>query len=486
MKKVIILLLFLLIIPLYVSAELSTNLNIVTVMNKQTKTLVDSKTYVDTDGNTVVPDDKGYATVKYAYNNYHRIIREEFFDEHDKPVNCIDGYYSKINKYDGWNLISSEYYDVQGKLVNGPDGYARQETTYFKKRHESTWYYDAEGRPVGSHRISEYEIIKLKTCLISDSWYDPDNQLISGPNGYARVEYEYDGTMVSKISYIAADGSLYYMPSEGYAKVITSYNKNKVSARYYYGEKDELIAGPEGYAYVLYTHQKDYDTEMYYNADGSLFFTDEGICGVEIHSLGNNQTDKYFFVDENLKGKCNEGYYKTRIFTTVQGLIKTQIYYDANDQFMIVDSLGFAKVKYTYKLNTIESEEYYGTDGKLIRSNEGYAVLHNTVTKAGITKTEYFDVDGKTRVSGPEGYAQVEYQIENKNIMITIAFFAAIALIDSINLLSMGIAKTRIKYAEKYQKVLDVTGISNLIYVAVSIAEPTPAIRSIIVMCHKT
>ncbi|MBO4441407.1 hypothetical protein J5834_04740, partial [bacterium] len=47
----------------------------------------------------------------------------------------------------------------------------------------------------------------------------------------------------------------------------------------YYGADDELIAGPDGYAYAEYSYPKGgYKKAMYYNADGSLFFTKKGIC----------------------------------------------------------------------------------------------------------------------------------------------------------------------------------------------------------------
>ena len=95
MRKIIVLLLFLLIIPIYSGAEISTNLNIKTVQNRQTPSLIERRTYVDAEGNTVVPDDKGYATIRYIYSR--RILtREECLDENDKLVNCSDGYAYKV------------------------------------------------------------------------------------------------------------------------------------------------------------------------------------------------------------------------------------------------------------------------------------------------------------------------------------------------------------------------------------------------------
>ena len=69
MKKlsVLLILMILVIVPLGVYAELSTNLNVVKVPVSNNRRLTDSETYTDAEGNVVVPSDKGYATKKYEY-----------------------------------------------------------------------------------------------------------------------------------------------------------------------------------------------------------------------------------------------------------------------------------------------------------------------------------------------------------------------------------------------------------------------------------
>ena len=415
MRKILILLLMLLVVPLYAFAELSTNLNVVTVMNKQLRTLPDSKTYVDADGNVVVPDDKGYATVKYTYHG-RVLVKEEYLDKNGKPVNCVDGYSCKVNKYNRYTLLGVEYYDAQGKPANGPQGYARQEIKYEKRKHKSTWNYDAEGNPVGSHRISEYKYYGMKIQLVSDTWYDTDGNLTPGPKGYARVEYEYDGDMTTRLSYIAADGSLYYLSSAGYAQVTATYKNKKVISMHYYGKDNELVAGPDGYAYMLCTHQNNTDTEMYYNADGTPYFNEQGLCGIGTTTYADYRKEEFYFIGEGLRGPCDLGYYKIRIYSNARRQETARVYLDQNDQMMIVDSLGYAKVAYSYQSGEVSKTEFFGANGERIRSIDGYAVLINTVTRNGIEKTEFFDVDGRTRVTGPEGYARVDYKYDkNKN-----------------------------------------------------------------------
>ena len=79
-------------IPLCGSAELSTNLKMVKEPVSNNPRLTRSETYVDAEGNPVVPSDKGYATIRYTYGEGSRIVKEEFLDEHGAPVNSKDGY----------------------------------------------------------------------------------------------------------------------------------------------------------------------------------------------------------------------------------------------------------------------------------------------------------------------------------------------------------------------------------------------------------
>ena len=63
MKKLVLILVLLLAIPVLASAELSTNLRTEVVMVRNNNRLVSTKTFVDDAGNPVIPSDKGYATI---------------------------------------------------------------------------------------------------------------------------------------------------------------------------------------------------------------------------------------------------------------------------------------------------------------------------------------------------------------------------------------------------------------------------------------
>ena len=87
------------------------------------------------------------------------------------------------------------------------------------------------------------------------------------------------------------------------------YQNGKIVSTHYYGEDNELIPGPDGYAYILYTYKGNYKTEMYYNADGSLYYDERDVCGV--CSKQGRHKDEYYLVGEGKRGKCADGYSRT-------------------------------------------------------------------------------------------------------------------------------------------------------------------------------
>lgn len=88
-------------------------------MLKSNPQLVEYATYVDNDGNIVVPVDKGYATVKYTYGAFRVTVKEEYLDENGELVNGVDGYAFIKRKYRDRKLLEAEYYDVNGQVRTG-------------------------------------------------------------------------------------------------------------------------------------------------------------------------------------------------------------------------------------------------------------------------------------------------------------------------------------------------------------------------------
>ena len=280
MKKTIGSFLFLLMlaVALAAHAELSTNLRTVSEKDRWGK-IVLSTSYVDRNGLLTEPDDKGYATVKYTYGTANVVVKEEYLDAAGNLVNTRDGYAYIKSKYNKRVLVQREWYDKDGNLVNGPEGYARMTRKYKSSLIRDTYYYDDQENVIEPHRIFEYNKYGK---LLSDTWYDGEGNPAQGPDGYAQELREYDDRDEKSVAFYNADGTLYMNKKKGYAAVRREFDKRRLYATRYYDEQEQLIPGPEGYAYALYSYTpgSKVRTEMYYNADGSPFYTKQEYCGV--------------------------------------------------------------------------------------------------------------------------------------------------------------------------------------------------------------
>ena len=391
-------------------AELSVNLRVKTELNPDNNRTA-SETYVDDEGNPVVAGDKGYATIRYTYGTGNVVIREEFLDERGIPVNSTEGYSIKTRRYTLGRVTETCYYDRDNHPVTGPEGFARQETVYHARRHISTWDYDTKGNPIGVHHLTEYG---KDNRMTAEAWYDTENNPVNNPDGYARVEYEYFGREKSKVSYYTADGKLFYHPREKYARMESVYQGGKIRSTHYYGSEGELTAGPKGYAYVLYTYG-NYTTEMYYNADGSPYYNNIGVCGIARTPLKHGKTTEYYLVDEGVTGSCSDGYSMTKIEYS-KGRIAKQGYYDDNNRLMVVPKLGYAQIINYYQSAGVYRTFYYGTDGRPMAGPNGYAMAENNYTNRKLTARTFYGTDKKTKVSCTEGYAQVRYEYRDGNV----------------------------------------------------------------------
>ena len=412
MKKLIGLLaaVSMLLIACAAGAELSTNLKIVTVADRLAGNKPATETYVDADGEPVIADDKGYATIRYTYEGKDGRIRTiELLDTKGKLINGREGYARIERRYQGsaGMLKEQKYYDAAGNPVNGPKGYARYEVTISSKGREE-WQYDAKGEPVNTHRITLYA---TGTQVKSDSWYDADNHLTAGPNGYARMEVKYKDNIETRVSYYDENGNLFYYAKAGYARMEQDVAQTRATESRYYNAQGELSAGPKGYARVKYSYAAGgRKKEIYYNADGSLYYTAKGICGMEqvIKGQPARVTEEYYFISEKKRGLSKDGYSGVK-----QESDRLTQYVDENDQLMTVKKLGYSQVKTNYKNGKVLSREYLDPKGKPVLNKDGYAYMVNQYggKKQRLVGTTYYGTDKKTPVNNKDGYAKVTYTL---------------------------------------------------------------------------
>ena len=412
-------------------AEVSSNLQVKTVYCKSNQKLVESKTYTDADGNPVVAADKGYATIAYQYTTANQVKRLELRDAEGNLVNGKEGYAVRTTKYVDKKVSEQCYYDANGNPVTGPEGYARMVTEFQGGRPLSIWRYDPEGNPVGWHKITEYTKVGEANKVSSETWYDPENQLLAGPNGYARVEYAYTDGQVSRIRYIGADGMPYYYAKAGYATKDSVYSGRKLREVRYYDGEDKPCKGPDGYSYVIYTYSDAGKAQlaMYYAADGGPYFNENGVCGVERwYGDKNRVVEERYYIGEGIRGRSKDGYSGVKRSYNQKGKIVLERFYNEEDQLMVVASLGYAKVKRDYHNGKyLDMVSYFDENGDPMAGPEGVPVIQNIYETGNnkIKTTKYLDGNGKKLVNNVDGYARIEYTRDDNKNPLTTRYFDA-------------------------------------------------------------
>lgn len=426
-KSICIVLLFLMLLCVIMAhAELSTNLQINKEINPATRKTT-LETYVDSQGNPVVASDKGYASISYNYNGANLLTEKCFLDAAGDKVNNAEGYACVQYAYLQRNVIKTSYLDASGKTVFGPEGYAVQEIKRGARGvAKETSEYDAEGQLI-RHGVTDYVDEQKSNLIKEQAWYDGQGELTPGPNGYAKVIYEYNKRKKSHVVYYKPDGSLFFYAKDGYAEMEEVYEKGVLKELHYYGEDGQLIAGPKGFARATYTYAKggDETLTMYYNADGSLFYTNKGYCGIKQLYKNRKVVDESYYVDEGVRGYSIDGYSRTALQYTLWRTVGYQCYYDDQDKLMCPEGIGYAKIKNIYNSRYLVRTEYYGADNKLMIGPDGYAAVEHVVKNKLNTEDILYDTDGKTVINGNSGYARIKYQYGDNKQLIGQSFFDA-------------------------------------------------------------
>ena len=170
-------------------AEYSANLEARRTYNKDN--LLIQLDYIDGEGNPVIADDLGYATVKYTYKGSN-LMETAFYDADGLLTNCVDGWAKETNtRGQKYVLMETVYTDADGMRTAGPEGWASKAYTYNGNKVGAIRYYDASGAPYRSEtQPAAYEAsykIKPNTggsrILTEERYLDADGLPMTGPDG---------------------------------------------------------------------------------------------------------------------------------------------------------------------------------------------------------------------------------------------------------------------------------------------------------------
>ena len=250
--------------------------------------------------------------------------------------------------------------------------------------------------------------------ITSETWLDTEDRMTAGPDGYARVEYEYEPkkNRLCKVTYLDAEGNLFFCEKAGYAVYERVLEKNRFVREQYYGADGKLCAGPQGYARVEMSYSSgDKPSRLaYFDTEGNPYRMPGGYYSVkrEYAPKGRIHAEAYF--DENGKPCCHEeGYHIIRTNYRGDGKINARFYCDLKGKWMMHPTLGYAFAEYYHRGGRLENVRYYNPRKKLIDCAAGYAeIRYRYNEEKQLIGVRYLHAD-ETPALGPEGFYHAVY-----------------------------------------------------------------------------
>ncbi len=197
-------------------------------------------------------------------------------------------------------------------------------------------------------------------------------------------------------------------------------------ARRAWMEQGEMVNGPEGYAYITYAYNDTTVTEKYYTADGMPFRMPGGYHSRALTYGNRHRLAEITYLDETGNRTENAaGYARVRIGYTAKGQITNVNYYNADNQPVLVPSVGYASLKNDYRGTTLTQTSYLDEEKRSVNIPEGYATMIQRVNKNNQIVEIRFEDAGENAASCTAGWSDCKRKLDAKGRIVSASFLDA-------------------------------------------------------------
>lgn len=355
-------------------------------------------------GNVLVPDGQGIFGRSYVLDKKGRVIEEHYLGKDGKPKATSFGLGIKKFTYDDDdNLIKITYLTTDGKPSSDGNNCPVVALTYDK------W----------GNRLSE-------------KYYDIDgNSAIRKDDSFAGILYEYndDGFLVKnwflgiddRLTYInGASGQIIEYDENGYRKSV-SYIDSKGNAAYW----NDKTNGNSYHKVEIKNDERGNILELkFLDSSGKLIDSPSGAR--EVHTVDSvGRILSLFFLEES--GKCyipaQYGYAGLEVVYNSQGRVKKLTYLDENKNKMISKVFHICSFVKEYDARgNVTRIKNYDTNDKLIKDNDGVAVICFEYDENGNESARYFLDEREKPCTIINSYHKAEYVYDEQGSCIKIRF----------------------------------------------------------------
>lgn len=240
----------------------------------------------------------------------------------------------------------------------------------------------------------------------------------------ADFAYDLYGNL-SRMSFLGLNGRPVMPQKLGAAVVTRSFDNNgELTELTYLGPDQELVKGEEGFAKIILEHREGNVTlETYFGADNKPIWLDGGfVKGRTVRDNDGNIVETTFLDEKGHPIRIKNGFVTAR-WKYDRGNKSEVAYFDEKDQPTRTSS-GYAVVRWEYddRGNNIKSEAF-GPDGEPALVNEQYVKVerqYNGQNK--LIEESYFDKDGKLTKTEEE-YAKIKQGYDQNGNPTELAYF---------------------------------------------------------------
>ena len=313
-------------------------------------------------------------------------------------LNPSVGYASCVYDVNQDNVTRIAYFDAAGKAMNGPDGWAVCSYTYAGTT-TTRRYTCADGTPfVNKKGYSGISQVKKGSQVVEEYYLDGAGKPVITSDGYAGWKKTYaSGGKIGMQVYLGKDGNPINVPSLGYAQFNRTYSRGLLTEEIYYDADHRKTDCAEGYHRVVYTYgdKKRLAEEWYYGSNGSLTSCSGGYAGKVYEYDFSGRTTKVIYYSSNKSSQA------------------------ASDE-----ALGASEVRTTYAGGKEATVSYY-LKGKPTLNSEGYFRKESVFDKGGrLTSRSWYGPDGSL-INTANGYAMIEYAYDPQGRQISVRYYTA-------------------------------------------------------------
>lgn len=384
--------------------------------------------WLDEQGKLLPQRGELYARVRCVHDAWNNRTEEAYFDSTDNPVTINDGYARWTKRYDERGLLREQNYWG----TNGPAAdVAREEYRYDAGGNLlEKLAFDARGDPANQRGTrwhkweAAYDADGQRTNL---AYRDINGALVNGANGYARQVSRFENGRLVERKWLDAAGDL-AKGEESHALMKARYDAHgNLVEQSFFGANGQPVDGPEGHAHYAarfaglgrrlsakYTYSNTYST----NSPGSRQNRNHASESVLFDERGNQIQWACF--DEQGRPMLNlaEGVHKVEKLHDEYGRWISKAYFGTNGQLMMTTN-GYARIEVTYDEGGRFGELwFYDENDEPVHTGEYSARKVRRHDSEGRKREEWLYYAANGEFARTNGYAQVRQEYDERENLV--------------------------------------------------------------------